>query len=590
MFHESRSRAASGLLFVAFGIHAMNAPRLFGEALLHQGLISGDQLRIALKEQEAEPATPIGKLLVRLGFVTEGTVRDALSESLGKASIDLAHAVADPDALRRIPRQIAKRHRLLPLHYEEAEKRLTLAVADAHDLVAQDRVRALLGQETRIETFLAGESEIDTAIDRHYGHELSIDGILRELETGEIDWRSLEEREGPGQEYSQPVVRLIDAILTDAVKREASDVHFEPEQGFLRIRYRQDGILHQVRALHPSCWPAMIVRLKVMSGMNIAETRAPQDGHIALRVSGRPVDFRVATQPVLHGENIVLRILDRQKGIVPLEALGLAQAHQATLKRMLARPEGIVLVTGPTGSGKTTTLYSLLNHINSEHIHIMTLEDPVEYPMPLVRQTSVNDAVKLDFASGIRSMMRQDPDVILVGEIRDAATAKMAFRAAMTGHQVFSTLHSASALGAIPRLVDIGVTPDILSGNLIGIIAQRLVRRLCPACREPFRADREACRRLGLAATDPPPLIHRAKGCAHCRFLGYRGRLAIMELLCVDPALDDLIARRAPASELLGHAAAQGFRTLADDGVARVLSGETSLEELGRVVDLGARA
>ncbi|MDR3352553.1 MAG: GspE/PulE family protein [Zoogloeaceae bacterium] len=569
----------------------MNAPQRFGEALLQRGLISGDQLRIALKEQEAEPATPIGKLLVRLGFLSEGTMRDALSESLGKASIDLAHAVADADALRRIPRQVAKQHRLLPLHYEETEQRLTLAVADAHDLVAQDKVRALLGQETRIETLLAGESEIDVAIDRYYGHTLSIDGILRELETGEIDWQSLEETNaanGRAREYSQPVVRLIDAILTDAVKREASDIHFEPEQGFLRIRYRQDGILHQTRALHPSCWPAMAVRLKVMSGMNIAETRAPQDGHIALRVSGRPVDFRVATQPVLHGENIVLRILDRQKGIVPLEALGLAAAHQATLRRMLARPEGIVLVTGPTGSGKTTTLYSLLNHINSEHIHIMTLEDPVEYPMPLVRQTSINEAVKLDFASGIRSMMRQDPDVILVGEIRDAATAEMAFRAAMTGHQVFSTLHAASAIGALPRLIDIGVRPDILPGNVTGIIAQRLVRRLCPACREAVRASREERRLLGVFE-DAEPLIYRAKGCAQCRFLGYRGRLAIMEILCMDPALDDLIARHASSGELLRHALAQGFVPLADDGAARVLAGETSLEELGRVVDLGIR-
>jgi len=263
------------------------------------------------------------------------------------------------------------------------------------------------------------------------------------------------------------------------VKREVSDIHFEPEANFLRIRYRIDGMLRQIRALHKSYWPAMTVRIKVLSGMNIAEMRAPQDGRIGLTVSGRQVDFRVACQPTIHGENIVLRVLDRQKGIVPLEDLGLADEHLQRLKLMIARPEGIILVTGPTGSGKTTTLYSVLNHINTEGIHIMTLEDPVEYPMALVRQTSVAETSKLDFANGIRSMMRQDPDVILVGEIRDADTAEMAFRAAMTGHQVYSTLHTNSAVGTIPRLLDIGVLPDIMAGNIIGIVAQRLVRKLC---------------------------------------------------------------------------------------------------------------
>ena len=280
---------------------------------------------------------------------------------------------------------------------------------------------------------------------------LSIDGILHEIETGEIDWRSLA---ATSDEYSQPVVRLIDAVLTDAVKRDASDVHFEPEQNFLRIRYRIDGLLRQIRALHKPYWPAMAVRIKVMSNMNIAETRAPQDGRISLNISGRLVDFRVSAQPTIHGENVVLRILDRQKGIVPLDQVGLDDAQLDQLKLMIARPEGIILVTGPTGSGKTTTLYSVLNHINEEGINIMTLEDPVEYPMSMIRQTSVAEAAKLDFANGVRSMMRQDPDVILVGEIRDAATAEMAFRAAMTGHQVYSTLHTTPAIGAVPRLPD----------------------------------------------------------------------------------------------------------------------------------------
>jgi general secretion pathway protein E/type IV pilus assembly protein PilB len=553
--------------------------------LLEEGILSEDQLRIALLEQ-ARDALPIGKLLVRLGFVSEATLRDALSENLGKASIDLAHATPSPAALKQVPRQIARRYHLLPLDYDQERQHMTLAVADVHDLAGLDRVRALLGHEARVDTLLAGESEIDQAIDQYYGHELSIDGILQEMETGEVDWRNLQGQENG---YSQPVVRLIDAILTDAVKEGASDIHFEPEKSFLRIRYRQDGILRQIRALHLSCWPAMTVRIKVIGGMNIAETRAPQDGRFALNIFGRPVDFRVASQPTLHGENIVLRVLDRQKGIVPLERLGLSAGNLQVLKRMLARPEGIILVTGPTGSGKTTTLYSLLNHLSSEHINIMTLEDPVEYPMPLVRQTSINDAIRLDFANGIRSMMRQDPDVILVGEIRDAPTAQMAFRAAMTGHQVFATLHSVSAVGAVPRLLDIGVTQDILSGNLIGIVAQRLARRLCEHCKKPDLADARECRLLGLCETADAPQLYRPQGCEHCRFLGYRGRLAIMELLWIDRDLDDLIARRAPQSEMLRHARARGFRLLAEDGADRVLEGATSIEELARVVDLSER-
>ncbi|HRF31629.1 MAG TPA: ATPase, T2SS/T4P/T4SS family, partial [Azonexus sp.] len=388
--------------------------RPLGQILISEGILSEDQLRIALLEQ-MKCNQPIGKLLVSLGFVTEATLRQALSESLGKQSIDLRNAVVDPQALKLVPRELAKRHHLLPLDYDIQNRRLALAISDVNDIVGLDRVRAQLEEGTEIDTLLAGESEIDHAIDQYYGHELSIDGILHEIETGEIDWQSLSTT---ADEYSQPVVRLIDSILTDAVKREASDIHFEPEANFLRIRYRIDGMLRQIRALHKSYWPAMTVRIKVLSGMNIAEMRAPQDGRISLTVSGRPIDFRVASQPTIHGENIVLRILDRQKGIVPLEGLGLAEEHLHQLKLMISRPEGIILVTGPTGSGKTTTLYSVLNHINSEGIHIMTLEDPVEYPMAMVRQTSVAETAKLDFANGIRSMMRQDPDVILVGEVR----------------------------------------------------------------------------------------------------------------------------------------------------------------------------
>ena len=559
--------------------------RPLGQILIGKGILSEDQLRIALLEQ-MKSNRPIGKLLVSLGFVSEATLRDALSESLGKQSVDLSHAIIDPAALKLVPRELAKRHHLLALDYDVENQRLTLAIADINDIVALDKIRGLAGDEIEIDTLLAGETEIDRAIDQYYGHELSIDGILHEIETGEIDFRGLQ---SSADEYSQPVVRLIDSILTDAVKHDASDIHFEPEASFLRIRYRIDGMLRQVRSLHKTYWPAMAVRIKVLSGMNIAETRAPQDGRISLNMRGRQVDFRASVQPTIHGENIVLRILDRQKGIVPLEGLGLAEQQLDQLKLMIARPEGIVFVTGPTGSGKTTTLYSVLNHINSEGVNIMTLEDPVEYPMTLVRQTSAAESVKLDFAHGIRSIMRQDPDIILVGEVRDADTAEMALRAAMTGHQVYSTLHTNSAIGAIPRLLDIGILPDIMAGNIIGIIAQRLVRRLCVHCKSPYQAEAHEALLLGNLVEGPRPVIYRPVGCDRCDFQGYRGRLAVMELLRINNEMDELIARRSTVREMRQLAFRQGFTTLADDVLRRVLDGSTALEELGRVVDLTDR-
>ena len=296
------------------------------------------------------------------------------------------------------------------------------------------------------------------------------------------------------------MVRLVNALLVDAVKRGASDIHFEPEFAFLRVRYRIDGVLEKVRSLHKTYLPGITVRIKVVSDMNIAETRAPQDGRLSLNLNGRPVDFRVSTQPTIHGENIVLRVLDREKSIISLDQMSLPKHVLNTLSLMLARPEGILIVTGPTGSGKTTTLYSLLAQVNDETVNIMTLEDPVEYPVALMRQTSVNEAAKMDFANGIRSMMRQDPDIILVGEVRDKDTAEMAFRAAMTGHQVFTTLHTNSALGAFPRLLDIGILPDIMAGNIIGVIAQRLVRLLCTHCKEAYEPEREERRCWALDA------------------------------------------------------------------------------------------
>jgi type II secretory ATPase GspE/PulE/Tfp pilus assembly ATPase PilB-like protein len=556
-----------------------------GRLLVEKGVISEDQLRIALLEQ-SKRHLPLGRLMVGLGFLSEATIRDVMAESLGQESVDLSSSIVDAAAIKLIPKDVARRFLLLPLALDKNERTLTLAIADPDNSIALDQVRALIKDEYRLITQIARESEIIRSIDQYYGFELSIDGILHEIEPGEMDYQSLQTGV---DEFSQPVVRLIDALLSDAVQRGASDIHFEPESSFLRIRYRVDGVLHQVRSLHKSFWSSMAVRLKVMSNMNIAETRAPQDGRISLRLSGRPIDFRVASQPTTHGENLVLRILDRQKGIVPLEYLGLPEETLANLRIMIARPEGIILVTGPTGSGKTTTLYSVLSHINTEAVNIMTLEDPVEYPMVMIRQTSVNEAAKLDFASGVRSMLRQDPDIILVGEIRDHPTAEMAFRAAMTGHQVYSTLHSNSAIGAIPRLLDIGMLPDIMAGNIIGIVAQRLIRVLCRHCKEPYEPSAPEIKLLGILPDQPAQTIYRPAGCDLCGQNGYNGRVAIMELLKMDQDIDELIARRATGREIKTLALEKGFRPLIEDAIQRVMDGVTSLSEVTRVVDVTQR-
>jgi len=555
-----------------------------GELLIQQGLISTDQLAIALAEQRNNNI-PIGRLLVRLGFVTETAIRDTMARTIGQESIDLSQVVADLEALKLVPQEFARRNRVLPIAYDQKYHALTVATTEIFNVVAMDQLRAMLGAQIEIKTQLAAEAQLEDYIDQFYGYELSVDGILKEIETGEIDYESLP---SGGAEYTQPMVRLVNALLVDAVKRGASDIHFEPEYAFLRIRYRIDGVLETVRSLHKTYLPGITVRVKVVSDMNIAETRAPQDGRLSLTLNGRPVDFRVSTQPTIHGENIVLRVLDREKSIIRIDRMNLAKPTLAKLNLMLARPEGILIVTGPTGSGKTTTLYSLLAQVNDETVNIMTLEDPVEYPLTLMRQTSVNEVARMDFANGIRSIMRQDPDIILVGEVRDKETAEMAFRAAMTGHQVFTTLHTNSALGSFPRLLDIGIQPDIMAGNIIGVIAQRLVRLLCAHCKEPYEPALEERALLGRNAQEGA-LLYRAVGCTQCDNKGYRGRTAIMELLVMDADLDELLARRATAKEMRAAAIAKGFRPLAEEGLQRVIDGVTSLAEISRTVDLTGR-
>jgi len=557
----------------------MQAPMRLGERLVNEGYITPDQLSIALTEHKRN-GHKLGEILVSLGFVKVEVVREAVGSFVGYASMSLKEVVPDPISLSLISETFAHNYQLMPISIKDNV--LKVAMSNPGDILVLDKLRRhLQNPNIQVQPVLVVEAEIQNAIDNYYGYELSIEGILKELETGQADLTSI----SANNEYSQPMVRLVDNLLTDAVKRNASDIHFEPEEDYIRIRYRIDGVLQEIRLLHKMFWSGLVVRLKVMSELDLTEQRIPQDGRMTLIVHGRRIDFRVSSLPGTHGENFVLRILDREKGIVPLDELGLDKDSYDELKIMMGRPTGILLVTGPTGSGKTTTLYSILNELNDIGVNIMTLEDPVEYPMSLIRQTPVNEEIGMGFAAGIKALLRQDPDIILIGEVRDAETAEMSIRAAMTGHQVFATLHTNSAIGAIPRLLDIGVSRSIMSGNVIGIVAQRLARKLCKHCKEPYIPEDFEKQLLSISEKDNFQL-YKAKGCDKCNGVGYKGRLAVLETLRFTSEMDELLLEGASQHALLDKAIENGFSTMAQSGIRWVKKGETTLEEISRVVNL----
>lgn len=556
-----------------------------GAKLLEQKVISEDQLSIALKEQERlKGAKTVGVILVEMGFISEGALGDILNESSGTKKFDLRSTIIDAKLVKRVPKDFATRNKMIPVSFTVDS--VTIAMADVFDIVAIDQVRRFFPPNFRINPVYASEPDILSAVDQYYGYEMSIEGIQKELESSGKDNKNFDETQLKG-DYKSPVVRLVDAILTDAVRRGASDLHFEPEALFLRIRYRIDGKMVQIRSLHKDFWSAIAVRLKIMSGMNIAETRKPQDGRINSEILGRKIDFRVSTQPTINGENVVMRILDEKQSILSMEKLGFSESSINSIKKLVQRPEGMIVMTGPTGSGKTTTLYTLLNYVNSIDKNIMTLEDPVEYHIPMIRQSNIRADVGMDFASGIKALLRQDPDVILVGEIRDKDTAITAIQAAMTGHQVYSSLHTNDAIGAIPRLMNIGVPNYLMAGALIGVAAQRLARKLCPHCKKEEPVTDFEKKLLGPKYASITK-THKAVGCEKCN-AGYKGRVVVAEILSFDRELDDLVARGASRKEISAYALSHGFIPMVDDGLLKVAAGIIDLKELIRVVDLTDR-
>ncbi|MCP5093285.1 MAG: type II/IV secretion system protein, partial [Gammaproteobacteria bacterium] len=553
------------------------------ERLVSSGLISRGQLQCALKKKKSRDE-PLGRLLVRLGLVSEGVLRATLGELTDRERIDLSTVIPDRDALRLVPKKLACRFGLLPISFDDEAYMLTVAMSDSGDVDAINRLAAALGSAISIATIAVSPAEIEAAIERFYHYDSSVPEILCELDALKPDDTNSSMDEAA---YENALARLVDAILADSVERGASHIHLEPERHFLRVRYRIDGLLRQEMVLRQDLWPDTVATLKMISGLSITESRAPQTGRIRRILAGRAIDFDIASHAVTHGENVVLRVLDRHKEVMPLEMLGLSEDALASLQMMVARPEGIIVVVGPPGSGKTTTLYSMLNYRNDESVNIMTLENSVEYPMAMIRQSSISNSAQLDYASGIRSVMRQDADILVVGDIGGDEAAEMAFRAAMTGHQVFATLTCNSALALFPRLTDMGINPQTLAGNIIGVVAQRLVRRLCTCCKRDYLPSAAERKILGIGDSRRVRL-HREGGCEACEFVGYKGRVSVAEILKIDEPLAGLAARCASQAEMYAVALESGFREVVHDAIRHVLDGTTSLSEISRVVDVTA--
>ncbi len=556
-------------------VPAAGSKRPLGERLLAAGVISRAQLDLALREGRRQ-GKMLGESLITLGFVTAETLTSSLADEANSEVIDVATTVVDDAVLALVPHELAKRYRALPVRREGDI--LTVVLSNALNVVAIDALERATGLRLAVAT--APEADLVDAIERHYAQrrsiEETIDAIMREGILGDSE-------EDDAQ--ASGMIRLVEEILALGVKARATDIHLEQEERIIRVRIRVDGILRQEVLIPVALGPALAARVKVIAGLNVSEKRVPQDGRINFKFGRREVDLRVSTLPTQYGESIVMRILEKSNIHVHFDGLGLAPASAARLLEAVARPHGMVLVTGPTGSGKTTTLYTLLGQVDAMQLSVFTLEDPIEYGLPLIRQTQVKPDLGLTFAAGLRALLRQDPDVILLGEIRDLETAQLAVRAALTGHLLLSTLHTNDAIGAIPRLVDMGIEPYLLTSALAAVVGQRLVRRICSGCKQAVAdpdAEFERLRNV-LGNLTPGPLWTGA-GCTVCRNSGYRGRLAIYEVLIIDERFHAPILKGAELAELRRLAATSSMQTMIEDGLDKAKAGLTTLDELVRVV------
>ncbi|HWP76676.1 MAG TPA: type IV-A pilus assembly ATPase PilB [Methylomirabilota bacterium] len=560
-----------------------------GDRLVAEKLITTEQLQRALAEQKGS-ADKLGTILVRLGFITEDSLVSFLSKQYSIPAITVAQVDPDPDVLKLVPEQIAKKHSVLPI--KRMGNVLTLAMADPTNVFALDDVGFMTGLQ--IQPVVASEAAIRKAFERLYETGGSVTDMMSELEEADTD---VEVVEGGEETFTKadvfdlkesadeaPVVRLINMILTDAIRRGASDIHLEPYEKVFRVRFRIDGVLHEIMTPPKRLEAALTSRVKIMATLDIAERRLPQDGRIKLRYHQREIDFRVSTLPTIFGEKTVMRILDKDALQLDLTALGFDPWSMEQFTKAIHSPYGMILITGPTGSGKTTTLYSAIHTINSPDINIMTAEDPVEYNLKGVNQVQINDEIGRTFAACLRSFLRQDPDVILVGETRDLETAQIGIRAALTGHLVLSTLHTNDCPSTPARLLDMGIPPFLVSSSLQLILAQRLGRRVCRDCKEPYEASEESLVPYGHVPQGLGTVnFYKGKGCQTCNFTGMKGRVAIYEVMPVSTEIRDLILRNATTNEIQDAACSQGMKTLRQNALQKVIDGVTTVEEVLRV-------
>ena len=546
-----------------------------GQRLLDAGVISQPQLELALREQKRQ-GNFLGEVLVALGFVTAEMLTSALADEAQTDVIDVRALAVDETVLALITHEQAKRYRALPLSREG--ENLTVALGNALNVIAIDALERATG--LRLDVVSAPEEDIIDAIERLYAQSRSIDETIDRLMREGIAVADEED-----DATATGMIRLVDEILALGINARATDIHIECEERIIRVRTRVDGVLRQEVLIPVALGPALTARFKVIAGLNVTEKRIPQDGRIRFKLGRREVDLRVSTLPTQFGESLVMRILEKSNLHVRFEKLGLREDDGTRLLEAVARPYGMVLVTGPTGSGKTTTLYTVLGQIDSLQLSVFTLEDPIEYGLPLVRQTQIRTEVGLTFAAGLRALLRQDPDVILLGEIRDTETAQLAVRAALTGHLVLSTLHTNDAVGAIPRLIDMGVERYLLTSALTAIVGQRLVRKICESCKQEVGDLAAALERYSaLLGPQRPAQLWRGAGCTLCRNTGYRGRLAIYEVLVLDERFHAPILDGAGLGDLRRIALDSGMHPMVDDGISKACAGLTTLDEIARVI------
>ncbi len=559
------------------------------EQLLEKGLLHEADLPRLDKARAAAPGRPLHEIIIEGGFAKEEDVLAALGEEFGMEVVDLTNTQVEPDVLQVVPNRLVHRRSLMPLKRDNGS--LTVAIADPLDVYSLDELRMLTG--LHIHPVLASPKEITRLIKTHFGvGGETVTALVAERADG---LELLQETEADDSELAKmaqeaSVVKLVNEIMIEAINERASDIHVEPQEHGLRIRYRIDGLL-QVQKLPPEIHrfqAAIISRLKIMSRLNIAEKRLPQDGRIKMRVKGREVDVRVSIIPMNHGEGIVLRILDKSRMVFNLANVGMFPDTYKTFRKLIDIPHGIILVTGPTGSGKSTTLYSALNEIKDETLKIITVEDPVEYQMEGISQIQVHSKIGLTFAHGLRSILRHDPDVILIGEIRDLETAESAIQSSLTGHLVFSTLHTNDAPSAFTRLIDMGIEPFLVGSTIEGVMAQRLVRTICPECKIKYQPEpREVPNDFPSPAPGEPGLeksltLHKGAGCRACHQTGYRGRMGIFELMITGDSIRELCVQRVNAVVIRNQALKEGMLTLRQDGWRKVLAGLTTIEEVAR--------